>query len=499
MQTILDKLEQSPTALLRCCERIESQHKNLTLDFDTLNNERGYVVAKMDTTKNVLIVEKDFYNLKVGTYSVFDVVLRIMSGGNLWQAANVIYELLDETLPYIRVGINWFKVISREDRYGIKREELAPWNTMTLKQDHGKDAIFNIPKYDSFIMNPNNLHYNRTIDNSYNQYAPFEHEASMGGDFHWTENLLKHIFGDQYELGLQYMQCLYLHPKQPLPILVLASEERATGKSTYLNYLDILFGANMVVINPQDISSSFNDSYGLKNIIGIEESRFDSIQVTEKLKAISTQNKMLINPKGITPYSVSFFGKLIILTNDEHKFSKVDQAEVRYWIRKVPSLKGGNRNTDILNDLKAEIPNFLAHLQSLPELDFTRDRALFTPDQLETELLKEVKSESMTGLYKYMHEHFVRIFDNDASLESMDFVPLDIKERWFANESKFDPAYIRSVLKKEFHLSPQTNPQRYAALDDNTLDAKKLGRHYTIHRSDVIKNEYKGETDGLPF
>ena len=175
MQTILDKLEQSPTSLLRCCELIESKYKGITLDFDALTDLRGYIIAKINTADNVLEVKKDFYALKEGTYSVFDTVLRIICGGNLWQSANIIYEIVGEKLPYIRVGINWFKVISREDRYGIKREELAPWNTMTLKQDHGKYAIFDLPKYDSFIMSPDNLNYNRTINNSYNQYLSLIH------------------------------------------------------------------------------------------------------------------------------------------------------------------------------------------------------------------------------------------------------------------------------------------------------------------------------------
>ena len=495
MTNILEQLEQSPTALFRCCEILEGRYKNLTFDIDSLNNDTGYIVAKMDSGNNKLVVEKEFYSLKVGTWSVLDVILQFINNGNLWLAANTIYEVLGVELPYIRVGVNWFKISSLPDRYGISRETLLPWNILTLKQDHGKDCVFDLPKYDTFTMSPDNLNYNRSIDGAYNQYAPFEHQASMGGSWDWTEYLLKHIFGDQYEIGLQYMQCLYTNPRQVLPILVLASEKRATGKSTFLNYLDILFGANMVVINPQDISSSFNDSYGLKNIIGIEESKFDSIQTTEKLKAINTQSKMLINPKGVTPYSVPFFGKLVILTNDEHKFTKVDEAEVRYWIRKIPPIT--KHNTNILEDLKAEIPHFLHHLQEMPALDLTRDRAVFTPDQLETELLKEVKNESMTPLYKSLYEYMERIFNHDKSLHQMEFIPLDLKEKFFQNNNSIDSSYIRTVLKKEFHLESGKN-RKYRVLDESDLD-KKTGQAFTISRDYFNLPEAEYETDTLPF
>ena len=91
------------------------------------------------------------------------------------------------------------------------------------------------------------------------------------------------------------MQCLYLYPKQSLPILVLVSEDRGTGKSTFITLLELLFGDNMVIANPEDIGSSFNSSYTDKNIIAIEESRFESTQTTEKLKNLATQKKILVN------------------------------------------------------------------------------------------------------------------------------------------------------------------------------------------------------------
>ena len=102
MTNILEQLEQSPTALFRCCEILEGRYKNLTFDIDSLNNDTGYIVAKMDSGNNKLVVEKEFYSLKVGTWSVLDVILQFINNGNLWLAANTIYEVLGVDLPYIR-------------------------------------------------------------------------------------------------------------------------------------------------------------------------------------------------------------------------------------------------------------------------------------------------------------------------------------------------------------------------------------------------------------
>ncbi len=63
----------------------------------------------------------------------------------------------------------------------------------------------------------------------------------MQGDFPNIKKLVSHIFGEQYELGMDYLQLLYLRPVQKLPILLLVSEERNTGKTTFLNFLKALF------------------------------------------------------------------------------------------------------------------------------------------------------------------------------------------------------------------------------------------------------------------
>ena len=47
-----------------------------------------------------------------------------------------------------------------------------------------------------------------------------------------------------------------------------------------------------------------------------------------------------------------FFGKFILCSNNETTFVKIDKQEIRYWVRKVPSLK--DTNDKLLEDLKTE-------------------------------------------------------------------------------------------------------------------------------------------------
>ena len=85
----------------------------------------------------------------------------------------------------------------------------------------------------------------------------------------WTtiESMLKHIFGDQYEMGLDYLQLLYTKPTQILPVLCLVSKENHTGKTTFLDFLEMLFKGNTAIIGTADIEGDFNQHYISKHII----------------------------------------------------------------------------------------------------------------------------------------------------------------------------------------------------------------------------------------
>jgi len=432
--------------------------------------ENGYLVVKM----------KNSLKLDVGLkFSPFMLLQEYRFKGSFQHALyHVEINYLHKDLEYIRVGIKYFKRIEKMDRYGIKRTELKLWSKDEIKEDLGREVIADIRKYDDFTIVPNNLSFDSTVGNNYNLYAPFEHTPEKG-DWFWTERLMRHIFGEQIELGYKYMQILYLHPRQPLPILVLTSQERQTGKSTFIDWISILFGDNMVVINPQDIASGFNGSYAIKNIIGIEESRFESVQATEKLKSLATQKKILVNDKFIPQYSIPFYGKLIITSNDEHKFSKVDNDEIRYWVRKINSLEG-EANHNIHENLVEEIPAFIHFLSTLPKLDFSKSRMFFTPEELETDALKEVKKESRSWLHKDIEMTLDEFCMNNDNVEKIYFIASDIKERWFQHNHQVTKNYINRVLRFEMELE-KLEQCRYVPLETNgssVYSETKNGRPY---------------------
>lgn len=402
-------------------------------------------------------------------------------------------QIMGKKLPFIRVGGDYFKVIKNIDRFDIERKELKRWKKDDLKDDFGKDIIKYIDKFDNFILKPDNKNHCQTVGNLYNLYNQFSHKPKSG-DITWSKRILEHIFGEQYDLGLRYLQILYLYPQQILPILVLASRTRETGKSTFLDWMSIIFGANMVIINPADITSQFNSSYGLANIIGIEETVSDKSSTVEKLKALSTTKFINMNQKFIDNYKVPFFGKFIITTNDERKFMKVEDDEIRFWVKVVGKPKF--KNTAILTDLINEIPALLQTLEELPVPDFTRSRMVFTAEEIRTDSLDRVKKESMPELYKEIFERFAHFFFN-SNYDEVYCHHLDIKNKWFLSNNNISSSYIRTIIKENFKLKPEETIY-YSPFNESPT--KTVNRPFLFKKSMFInENQELKNYEELPF
>lgn len=475
----------------------------------TGHNSLTYIVNSSDANKQMIVLDKETkrfeakipngLKMPVGKqFTSFMMLQKFVFKDNFNTAlGHVVIECMNNRSDYIRVGTKYLKKIYKTDRYGVRRTKMSVWDKMTIVDDHGKDALNSVAKFGDFTMIPDNKHFESQVEGNYNLYAPFEHVAIgkskyKADGFQWIEKLLRHVFGNEdvdYEKGIRYMKVLYDHPKQALPILVLTSEERQTGKSTMVDFLNILFGANTVVINPADISNSFNEVYATKNVILIEESRFDSVQATEKLKNLATQKKISVNAKFIQQYDLPFFGKLIITSNDEQKFSKVDDKEIRYWVRKIPSLVG-IANHNILEDMTKEIPYFLEYLNMQEKVDLTKSRMVFTEEEIRTDALDVVKRESRPELQKEIEIHLDNHSMQNLTIEKFYFTSSDIRERFFDRNNNISMSYINKILKSFMSLDKIEKTTRYIPIENSlTLQQdKKVGKPY------VYINKFFGES-----
>jgi hypothetical protein len=420
-------------------------------------------------------------------YSKFELLTIYVFKNDAKAAENYVeMVLLKRELPYIRVGCDYFKILKKPNAFGVKTSVLKSWRKETLKDDYGNNYVIKVPRFSDFINQPDNKNFQPCIGDMFNLYAPFPHKAHnkpcVKSDFTHIALLINHIFGDQVEMAYNYFKILYEIPTQILPVLVLTSRERQTGKTTFLNLLAIIFGDNHVQISPDDLTNDFNSSYAHKNIIVVDETSIEKQAAVERIKSISTAKTITVNQKHVAHYAIPFYGKIVLATNREKDFMKIDEEEIRFWVRKVKPLD--IKITDIESKMVKEVPMFLRFLEDMPEVDRSKDRMVFTAEEIKNDQLKSVIEESRSWLYKEISLKAREFFEESETMNDEFYATFkDIKEIWYPNNNKIERAYIKKVIVEELKLDYICESGKTTRYNPFWGDVDKVGRPMVFKRS----------------
>lgn len=391
-----------------------------------------------------------------------------------------------ESDRYIRVGTTLYKIVQRPLMSGDFIEERRSWNYETLRQDHSKDFISQIEKFDGFCSVPDHVNYQRSIGKFLNQYDPINYKP-IEGKCSVVLDFLVHIFGEQIELGLDYLQLLYLKPLVRLPILLLVSRERNTGKTTFLNFLKAIFAGNMTFNTNEDFRSQFNSDWANKLIVAVDEVLLDRREDSERIKNLSTAISYKAEAKGKDRSEVEFFAKFILCSNNENNPIIIDQGETRYWVRKVNPLE--KENNQILALLKSEIPHFLYYLQHRSLSTKSESRMWFRHDLLVTDTLRKIIQYNRSKV----EIEILNIISEIMQVKQLDvfrFCIGDMNNMLQLRQLKVEGGQIRKILQSKWELQPQ-EPTYYTAFyfayDDEILEKRKTSRIYAISKEVLDK------------
>ncbi|WP_294620379.1 primase-helicase family protein [uncultured Bacteroides sp.] len=386
---------------------------------------------------------------------------------------------------FIRVGTTLYKLVNQPRLNGDYVRKRIVWNNETLRQDYGKHYLASVPKYDGFCTVPDHVNYRPIVDKFLNLYEPIDHRPQEG-DFSHIQSLVRHIFGEQYELGMDYLQLLYLQPIQKLPILLLVSEERNTGKSTFLNFLKALFQNNVTFNTNEDFRSQFNSDWAGKLLIVVDEVLLSRREDSERLKNLSTTLSYKVEAKGKDRDEIAFFAKFVLCSNNEYLPVIIDAGETRYWVRKIDRLQSDD--TDFLQKLKAEIPAFLYHLQYRLLFTEKESRMWFAPSLLHTEALQKIIRSNRNRLEIEMYELLLDIMTT-MNVDSVSFCPHDILVLLANTYVKAEKHQVRKVLQECWKLTPAHNTLTYTTYQvDYSRECRysplrRTGRFYTVTRT----------------
>ena len=392
-----------------------------------------------------------------------------------------------EREEFVRVGTTLYKLVNQPLLNGGYVKKRIPWNAETLRQDYGKGFMASVPKYDGFCTVPDHVNYKSVVDKFLNLYEPIGHQP-VQGEFPHIRSLVRHIFGEQYELGMDYLQLLYLQPVQKLPVLLLVSEERNTGKSTFLNFLKAVFQSNVTFNNNEDFRSQFNSDWAGKLLIVVDEVLLSRREDSERLKNLSTTLSYKVEAKGKDRDEIAFFAKFVLCSNNEYLPVIIDAGETRYWVRKINSLESDD--TGFLQKLTDEIPAFLHFLTQRRLSTQKESRMWFNPKLLHTAALQRIIRSNRNRLEIEMSELILDIMES-VGIESFFFCLNDVLPLLINTQVKAEKHQVRKVVQDCWKLTPAINGLTYTTYQvDYTRDChyslvRRVGRFYTVSKSQI--------------
>ena len=386
---------------------------------------------------------------------------------------------------YLRVGTTYFKKSKYPSLNGDSIEILVIWSSELIRQDHGKNTLSEIERFDGFICIPENRpeHFKKRVQDYYNTYHQIS-KSPKEGDITNTMVFLTHIFAEQKEMGIDYLQLLYLKPTQILPILSLVSQERATGKSTFLKWLKVIFEYNMTFLTNSDFTSQFNADWTSKLIIAVDEVLFKTDELTERIKYLSTTSSHKTEAKGKDKRESNFVGKFILCSNNENSFIRIDADEIRFWVLKIEKFE--KEDVHFLDKLILEIPAFLYFLSNRKLSTENQSRMWFTPQQIKTKALEKLVKFNSCQFETQLAHTLLNVMET-LDVDVLEFSLVDLQNILNKFKLKYDAIEIKNIIRKSWKLPQANNSNPYQRISvTNDLDFylnPSKGRFFNISRN----------------
>lgn len=474
---------------------------------------------------------KEYFNLHSVTsfYEKYKKIIEdkefiYLSKNYFYDGTKIVNDYYKHALSYLRVGTDYYKKqwvfdkknmkLPKEKRKAVFRIE--PWQIGEIKRDHGQNKRFldMIPKYDGFINVPDNLNYQRIFEiehegittKYYNRYFPVSHDLKPG-EFPTIKKFLKHIFSDVnlqgetlYHFGLDYIKLTYEEPQLRLPVLCLVSNERNTGKSTFLEFLRLIFKENASILDNERFTSQFTSHFVDKLIVAVDEGfiPMEMRLMKERIKNFSTGKTQWLEGKGKDAKEIDNYCHLIMCSNDQTNFMQIDSGENRFAVLRVKPFEG-KTNARMLNQLKEELPAFLNWLINDYKLTYKKyvSRFSFDTNIYETITLARVIEQTRPKWIQEIEDYIIEMF-TITELNELHYSPTDLATEMKLRKINVAPTTIRDWLQDTYNYYPNykvsrydlytiQNVQDYGNRLTNPEPDKKTGRSYALKREDFLK------------
>jgi len=422
----------------------------------------------------------------------------IVNNPDAGPSANLDQIMREAATKFIRVGTDYYRLsdILNARKQSTPIRQL--WKKGVIQGDYGREIFNYINKYVAFVNIPDNTesykreHFNK-FDGYYNVYEEIKFK-SENGDVAITLRFLSRIFQDKLDVILDYLKILYENPTQNLPVVCLVSKIQETGKTTYMKWLCSIFGRNAIILGNEEFSTNFNSLYASKLVICIDESFIDKTIIKEKIKRLTTTDTINMEAKGRDAIRMDFFGKLVLSSNTEDNFIKMDEDDNRFFVVKVPELTPDDFIPNLMTRLEQEIPAFLYFLKSREIVHPQKSRLWFDPKSLETVALTRIRMNTRSIIEKELLRWLEEIFAFGMDGNEVHITPVRLAKELEKSLKQYSglPTHFARILKEEWNL-PQSKNNKYdfPSITDSYDDSERMmvsritytrttGTYYTV-------------------
>jgi len=401
---------------------------------------------------------------------------------------------------YETIGTEYYKVNPVDRR-------LIPWSKTMFEKLYGSNMIppraYNLKGYQPDYLSdkfPVDLALDRKTRNVFMRPKWKQRE----GDWSTIREGLKHGFGDQYKLALQYCAILIAYPEAKLPLIwFLGTEDK--GKSAVVAIFKYLVGTHTTKkVNNAQLESDFDSFLGESQLVVVEEagSWKEPKAVTDKIKDWVTETmNVTVNPKYGKQYDTPIHAKFMFTSNNWDSVPATGQA-TRFWVIEIKN-RPTNQVANYYGRIESEMGAFVKYLVDtvVPtiktnrhgELD-TSNRLYFAPEEYQTDAKKFVKSINKGNIHEAIMERASDFFDKFPKENEFyfDMSAMKSANKWQYKESP-NNKQIKIYMKQEWDLEPTkqiVRPDHLKWIGDNEgLKPTRASYWYSLKRDQVIPED----------
>lgn len=396
-----------------------------------------------------------------------------------------------ESAQFIMIDSTYYIKGSMPTLHGNTEEVLKPTKINAIQKmfQHKSKAevskiLYDIPHYHGFINRPSHTQFQPVYESQdadgyvlkfYNKYHRLSWNPKAG-TIDLSLQFIKHVFGtgtveydgkpyNEFDLGLDYIQLLYLMPMQKLPILCLVSEEGSTGKTKFWEWMAKIFQQNVKEIASDQLTGQFTTYFASSLLVYIDEAFIDRHHVVEKLKQLVTSAKQRLEGKFENADVIDNFLKIGLSSNNVKNFANIRTEEMRFWIRELKQIPKDQYDPYFEEKLFLEIPAFLDFLAKREMVTSRISRLWFASELIETEALRSVKSESRSSI-EITLEMVIRDYIMMCGKSIVNLSPKDLK--LLMDEHNITLSKIRWGMQRYgLNVSPFSNQYEFYAETKN--------------------------------